>query len=73
MEFRPMPAKAEAGAHEYGAVRDPRAMQAAGSLKDKKAAIASDVKSRYMTMGSWRGSLSKGGQFHVRSSGGGKR
>jgi len=48
-------------------------MQAAGVLKDKKAAIATDVKSRYMTMGSWRASLSKNGQKHVRSSGGGKR
>jgi hypothetical protein len=48
-------------------------MQAAGSLKDPKVAIASDVKSRYMTAGSWRASLSKGGQKHVRSSGGGRR
>jgi hypothetical protein len=48
-------------------------MQAAGALKDKQVAIATDVKSRYMTMGSWHASLSKGGQYHVRSSGGGKR
>jgi hypothetical protein len=48
-------------------------MQAAGVLKDKKAPIASDVKSRYMAMGSWRASLSKGGQYYQRSSGGGKR
>jgi hypothetical protein len=54
-------------------MRDPRAMQAAGSLKDPKVAIASDVKSRYMTAGSWHASLSKGGQYHVRSAGGGRR
>jgi hypothetical protein len=54
-------------------VRDPRAMQAAGALKDKKVAIPSDVLSRYMTAGSWRASISKGGQKHMRSSGGGRR
>ena len=54
-------------------MRDPRAMQASCSLKDPTVAIASDVKSRYMTMGSWHASLSKGGQYHVRSAGGGRR
>ena len=48
-------------------------MQAAGSLKDKKVAIPSDVLSRYMAAGSWRASLSAGGQYKTRSSGGGKR
>jgi len=58
-------------------MRDARAMQAAGALKHKpgteQVAIPSDVKSRYMTMGSWHASLSKGGQYHTRSAGGGKR
>jgi hypothetical protein len=49
-------------------------MQAAGALKEKdKVAIASDIKSRYMTAGSWRASLSQGGRFHVRSAGGGSK
>ena len=56
-------------------MRDARAMQAAGALKagtKTKVDIPSDVLSRHMTMGSWHASLSKSGQYHRRSSGGGR-
>lgn len=51
-----------------------KAMQLAGALKARgPMPRPSDVLTKYMTGGSWRADLRKGGARHQRSSGGGKR